>query len=192
MKFFFWKIYTWLYNLLCMFLEILPMFIRDIVFRMILGKCGKIDLIDYKAYFRYPSKICIGKNVSVNRGCFFLASAHSDEKYDIVIGDRCVFAPNVKLLAAGHDYCFLDLPDTFGQIRIGDDVWIGADSVVLQGVAIGEGAVVGAGSVVTKDVSPWMVVAGNPARPIRERRIAQTDPKGPASDGVDSFHETNG
>jgi len=55
-------------------------------------------------------------------------------------------------------------------ISIGDDVWIGSNTVVLDGVTIGEHSVVGAGAVVTKDVAPWSVVAGNPARRIRDRR----------------------
>ncbi len=53
-------------------------------------------------------------------------------------------------------------------VHVGDKSWIGFNSIVLKGVTIGEGAVVGAGSVVTKDVSAWTVVAGNPARVIRE------------------------
>ncbi len=53
-------------------------------------------------------------------------------------------------------------------VRIGNRVWIGFNVIVLKGVSIGEGAVVGAGSVVTRDVPPYTVVAGNPARPIRE------------------------
>ena len=54
------------------------------------------------------------------------------------------------------------------SVKIEDDAWIGFNSVVLKGVTIGEGAIVGAGSVVTKDVAPWTIVAGNPARVIRE------------------------
>jgi acetyltransferase-like isoleucine patch superfamily enzyme len=53
-------------------------------------------------------------------------------------------------------------------IKICDKVWIGFNAIILKGVTIGEGAVVGAGSVVTKDVPPWTIVAGNPARVIRE------------------------
>lgn len=53
-------------------------------------------------------------------------------------------------------------------VKISDKVWIGFNSIILKGVTIGEGAVVGAGSVVTKDVPAWTVVAGNPARIIRE------------------------
>jgi acetyltransferase-like isoleucine patch superfamily enzyme len=53
-------------------------------------------------------------------------------------------------------------------VTVGNDVWIGANACVLRGVALGEGAIVGTGSVVTKDVPPYTIVAGNPARVIRE------------------------
>lgn len=53
-------------------------------------------------------------------------------------------------------------------VKIEDKVWIGFNSIILKGVTIGQGAVIGAGSVVTKDVAPWTIVAGNPARLIRE------------------------
>lgn len=54
-----------------------------------------------------------------------------------------------------------------GNIEVGDGVWIGANSTILPGIVIGEGSVIGAGSVVTKDVDPDVVVAGNPARVIK-------------------------
>lgn len=154
-----YKLYSWLYNLLYIFLDIMPMFIRDMIFRLILGKFTT-GMIDYKAYFRYPSKIHIGKMVAINRGCCFLASAHTEEKVQIEIGDNCVFAPDVSLLTATHDYHYYDLPDVFGAIKIRNHVWIGKSSIVLPGVTIGEGAVIGAGSVVTKDVEPYTVVGG--------------------------------
>lgn len=56
-----------------------------------------------------------------------------------------------------------------GEIVIGNDVWIGANVTVLSGVTVGDGAVIGAASVVTKDVPPYTIVAGNPARIIRQR-----------------------
>ncbi len=151
----------------------MPVFVREAVYRLLLGKCGKFSLLDYRVYFRYPHKIKIGEKVSVNRGCMFLASAHSKAHYDIVIGDRCVFAPDVKLLSAGHDYHHLDLPDTAATITIGNDVWVGADATILQGVTIGEGAVIGAGSVVTKDVPAWSIAVGNPAKVIKERKCVE-------------------
>lgn len=168
---FLWRLYTWFYNLLFMGMEVLPMFVRNLIFKVLFYHIGHINLIDYKTYFRYPSKIKIGENVSINRGCMFLASGRSETTVDIEIGDNVVFSPNVKLLSAGHDHCFMNLPDTFGKITIGDNVWIGEGTIVLEGVTIGTGAVIGAGSVVPKDVDPWTVVAGNPVRKIKDRDI---------------------
>ena len=63
------------------------------------------------------------------------------------------------------------MPNTAASITVGDYVWIGGRSTVLQGVTIGEGAIVAAGSVVTRDVEPYTVVAGIPARMIKLREI---------------------
>ncbi|MFH1021256.1 MAG: DapH/DapD/GlmU-related protein [Pseudomonadota bacterium] len=60
-------------------------------------------------------------------------------------------------------------PDTKGDVIIGNDVWIGREAVILSGVTIGDGAVIGARAVITKDVPPYAIVAGNPARLIRKR-----------------------
>lgn len=65
-------------------------------------------------------------------------------------------------------------PKTKGDVTIGNDVWIGARAVILSGVSIGDGAVIGAGSIVTGDVAPYAIVAGNPARLIRMRFDAPT------------------
>jgi acetyltransferase-like isoleucine patch superfamily enzyme len=132
---------------------------------------GSHSYIDYKSYIRYPHKVSIGKSVAINRGCKFLASAHSDEKVDILIGDNSVFAPGVELLSAGHDYRYINLPDTYGTITIGKNVWIGANSIILQGVSVGDGAIVGAGSIVSKDIPPYTVWVGNPARKIKDRNL---------------------
>lgn len=58
-------------------------------------------------------------------------------------------------------------------IHINEKVWIGMNAIILKGVTIGEGAIVGAGSVVTKDVPPWTVVAGNPARVVKKLKIEE-------------------
>jgi len=71
----------------------------------------------------------------------------------------------VDIITKGHP-AQIDLREA--PVRIDDDVWIGCNVVVLKGVTIGRAAVVGAGSVVTKDVPPYVIVAGNPARVIRE------------------------
>jgi len=67
-------------------------------------------------------------------------------------------------------------PLTSKGITVGDDVWIGSNVVVLDGVTIGDHCVVGAGAVVTKDLPPWTIAAGNPARPLRDRRAADPTP----------------
>jgi len=103
----------------------------------------------------------------------------------LTIGKFCSFAPGVQiLLCAEHR---LDWVTTYpfpsflekakftshlhskGDVIIGNEVWIGTDALILSGVTIGDGAVVGARSVVTKDVAPYSIVAGNPARHLRFR-----------------------
>lgn len=64
--------------------------------------------------------------------------------------------------------------DNKGDITIGNDVWIGYQAIILAGVTIGDGAVIGARSVVTKDVAPYTIVAGAPARPVRKRFSEET------------------
>lgn len=106
----------------------------------------------------------------INRGCRFYAS-HYHKDVRIRIGDHVAVAPEVSFFAAGHDYRQLSLPDTAASITVGNYVWIGARSVILQGVTIGEGAVIAAGSVVTRDVPPYTVAAGVPARVIKKREL---------------------
>ena len=72
----------------------------------------------------------------------------------------------------GKDIC--DAWDNKGDIVIGNDVWIGYEAVILSGVTIGDGAVIGSRAVVTKDVEPYTIVGGVPAKPIRKRFDEQT------------------
>lgn len=108
---------------------------------------------------------------------------HSEDDYKLIIGSHCSVAPNVQfILASNHPYegistypfkvKFLGYEkeaSSKGDIIIKDDVWIGLNSIILSGVTIGQGAVVAAGSVVTKDVQPYAIVGGNPAKVIKYR-----------------------
>ncbi|MFC4113351.1 DapH/DapD/GlmU-related protein [Nonomuraea zeae] len=98
----------------------------------------------------------------------------------VELGDAVRIGAHTSLLGFNHgtapDRPVFRQPITTRGIRVGNDVWIGSNVVVLDGVTIGDHAVVGAGSVVTKDVPAWAMVAGNPARPLRDRRTARDTP----------------
>ena len=102
------------------------------------------------------------------------------------IGRFCSIAPGVVVLLGGEHHsdwvttypfslnfqeaaALPGYPHTKGDVRIGNDVWIGRDALVLSGVTVHDGAVIGARSVVTRDVEPYSIVAGNPARRLRYR-----------------------
>ena len=112
-----------------------------------------------------------------------------DDKTKLTIGRFCSIARNVTFLLGGNHrvdwittYPFSALndewieakdihghPSTNGNIKIGNDVWIGYDATILSGVTVGDGAVIGSKSVVTKDVEPYSIVGGNPAKIIKKR-----------------------
>jgi len=89
----------------------------------------------------------------------------------ITIGEHTVISQDVYLCGGTHDYTDPTYPLLRKPIVIGKNVWIAAGAFICPGVTIGDGAVIGARSVVTHDVAPWSVVAGNPARFIKQRVI---------------------
>jgi putative colanic acid biosynthesis acetyltransferase WcaF len=99
----------------------------------------------------------------------------------VTIGERATISHRAHLCAGTHDYAEPDLPLLKPPIVIGPQSWICADAFVGPGVTVGEGAVVGAAAVAMKDVPPWAIVAGNPAREVKTRRL-RTDSPAP-SDG---------
>jgi len=111
--------------------------------------------------------ISIGANTRIHGSCI-----HARES--ITIGNNCLIAANALIVdSSGHDISFPDVENrihTTGEaspVAVEDNVWIGANSIVLPGVRIGSGSIIGAGSVVTKDVPAFSVAAGNPARVIK-------------------------
>lgn len=104
---------------------------------------------------------------------FFGQGCHVNVLDRVVIGAHCLFGPRCVIVDHNHGLDparrIDEQPCIAKPIRIGKDVWCGAGAVILPGVSIGDGAVVGAQSVVTRDVPPMAVVAGNPARLIRMR-----------------------
>jgi putative colanic acid biosynthesis acetyltransferase WcaF len=89
----------------------------------------------------------------------------------VTLGEKVTVSHRAHLCAGTHDYTQPDLPLLKPPIEIKSQAWVCADAFVGPGVTVGEGAVVGARAVVMKDVAPWTVVAGNPAREIKQRRL---------------------
>ena len=90
---------------------------------------------------------------------------------EIKIGNQTTVSQGVKLCTASHDIGSRIMELITKPIVIGDNAWVAAWSILLPGVTIGDGSVVGAGSVVTRDVEPWTVVGGNPAKALKNREL---------------------
>jgi acetyltransferase-like isoleucine patch superfamily enzyme len=112
--------------------------------------------------------IRIGKRVWISQNCMV-------DGPRIDIGDDCILAPYVHIIAANHRFDDADKPiheqgiDS-KPVRIGNDCWIGSKSIVLGGVVIGDGSVIGAGAVVTKDIPPYSIAVGVPAKVVGRRK----------------------
>ena len=116
-------------------------------------------------YCDYGTHIEAGKNLFINYNCTILDVAK------VKIGDNCQMAPNVAIYTAGHPVHPVSRNSLYEygkEVTIGDNVWIGGNTVICPGVQIGDNVVIGAGSVVTKDIPDWSVAAGNPCRVLRK------------------------
>lgn len=138
---------------------------RQAMLRKLFGTTGKKFSVNQPFQCDYGYNIHIGENFYANTGCTILDCA------PVRIGDNVMLAPNVALFTAGHP---ID-PEKRATgvefahpITIGNNVWIGGNSVVLPNVTIGDNCVIGAGSVVSKDIPPNSVAVGNPCRVIRQ------------------------
>lgn len=145
---------------------------RSQLIKIILGKSGKNTYIEPPFRCDYGYNIEVGDNFYANYNVTILDIAK------VTIGDNVMLAPNVSIYTAGHPI-HKDMRNTgyeYGiEITIGNDVWIGGNTVIVPGVKIGNGVVIGAGSVVTKDIPDNVIAAGNPCKVIRE--ITEEDKK---------------
>lgn len=167
-------------------------YFRLLVAKLTLGGCGKNVFIDKNVHLmRFKKNINLNNNVvlkeasricSCNQNAVIKIGSNSTIGYNtfifcsekIVIGDNCLIAPFVYIVDSDHQIKKSSLineqENDIAPVMIGDDVWIGSNSLVLKGVSIGEGAVVAANSVVNKDVPPYEVWGGSPAKKIDERK----------------------
>lgn len=127
-----------------------------------------IDFEKNNVLYHYPvnqDKLKIGKFCSIACGAKFLFTSANHTMKSLSTYPFPIFFEEWQL--DGKDIC--DAWDNKGDIVIGNDVWIGYEAVILSGVTIGDGAVIGSRAVVTKDVEPYTIVGGVPAKPILKR-----------------------
>lgn len=123
----------------------------------------------YERYFLSAEAYARRQGVTIGKKCLIATRYWGSEPYLITIGNRVQITADVRFYThGGGQVARQQYPDfdIFGKIKVEDGAYVGACSMIMAGVTIGEGALVAAGSVVTKSVAPRTVVAGNPARQI--------------------------
>ena len=168
---------------------ILAKYLNSFIYKMFLKKCGNnffpgfcfeikggkniiigssFSSESHVKLFAGKGILKMGNNIKVNNNVFIGASAG-----EIYIGNNVLIGPNTVIRSSNHSFNKIDLirkqKHTKGVIIIEDDVWIGANVVILPNLTIKKGAVIGAGSIVTKSIAEFDIVAGNPAKKIGER-----------------------
>jgi len=138
---------------------------RQAILQQLLGAIGQGSLIEPPFYCVYGQNIHLGDHVYLNVQCTIL------DCNEVHIGHHVMIGPNVQIYTAAHDLraaARIQGWEVARPVVIEDNVWIGGGAILLPGVTIGRNAVVGAGAVVTRSVAANTVVAGNPARVLRE------------------------
>jgi serine acetyltransferase len=142
------------------------MCLANILMQRLIGmNCGAPFMMHYTSRVMDSQKIKMGRKVwesfATSGGCYIQASG------GLEIGDDTMWAANVAMLTANHDLWDRNLPTSEPGVKIGKNVWIGANVTILPGVTIGDHATIGANSVVSRDIPPLTIAAGSPCRVLR-------------------------
>lgn len=142
---------------------------RYCLLKVVAKSCGNNVAVFDNTVILNVENISFGDNVAVQPFCYLEGLG------GIEIGNEVGLAHGVSVLSTSHNIERTDIPHTDQgiskkSVKICDDVWLGCKSTILMGIEIGKGAVIGANSVVTKDVSPYAVCVGSPAKEIRCRK----------------------
>ncbi len=151
--------------------QAIALFFTDNVYGIkCLGACGQSTNVRPSASLAYSLIIFLGYNVHVHSHVYIWAG----KKSKIVIGDNTIIGPGSFITSDNHglrkNQLIRDQEGNEKNISIGSDVWLGAYSIILPGVKIGDGAVIAAGSVVTKNVEKFSIVGGVPAKQLGVRK----------------------
>jgi acetyltransferase-like isoleucine patch superfamily enzyme len=143
--------------------------IRWFVYRLLFQKLDSFAFIYPGVYLTHTYGIRAGKSLAINSGALL------DGRGSISLGNCVLIGPYAVIASSNHAYKQLDQPISsvdhiMEQVTIGDDVWIGAHAVITAGITIGNHAVIAAGAVVTRDIEPYQIVGGVPAKVIGDRR----------------------
>ncbi len=143
--------------------------LRYVLCKRMFRTCGKDVNVEHGADFMSGATIDIGDHSGIGVNAWIRA--------DLVIGNNVMMGPQVIIYGRDHSVERMDVPmmyqgmEPFKKVIIEDNVWIGARAIILKGLRVGAGSIVGAGAVVTRDVPPSSIVAGNPARVIKWRHV---------------------
>lgn len=138
------------------------------------ASCGRNVVVAKGSSFTYKN-IYIGDKVYIGGNAMFMCT-----RAKIILHNNIMFGPHVFIITGGHRMDILGKymvdvkdsdkrPEDDRDVVIRDDVWVGANSIILRGVTVGEGSIIAAGSVVTKDVMPYSIVGGSPAKILKMR-----------------------
>lgn len=140
-------------------------FIRRCAVKLLFDNCGKNADIGRRIAF--SQHVSLGNRSGIGDYAYFIGN--------VKIGDNVMMGSNCSFIASNHGMDRTDIPMILQAsksigIEIGNDVWIGHGCIILDGVKICDGCIIGAGAVVTKDVPPYTVVGGVPAKVIKQRK----------------------
>lgn len=122
------------------------------------------DCARYLSRDKGADRLIIGSFCSIGSGAAFMMAGNQGHRHDWISTFPFYWMPDVAAFSGAlNGY----LPS--GDTVIGNDVWIGSEAIIMPGVTIGDGALIGTRALVTRDVEPYCIVAGNPAKPIRKR-----------------------
>jgi acetyltransferase-like isoleucine patch superfamily enzyme len=180
-----------MYNFILSFVRNIMIFrkrLRAQFWSLFMTKVGKNVQISHEVYITGPRYITLNDNVTIGPRSEIIPYAKVAVGEDtqlgghfsliaggeIQIGKNVLFGPGCSIFSFSHNYQdphrpIMEQGTSSKGITIGDDVWLGANVVVLDGVTIGKGSVIGAGAVVTKDIPPYSVAAGVPAKVFKKR-----------------------
>lgn len=137
--------------------------VRKFIYKLLGVEMGSKVVFHFRTEIRAPHMLCLGKGTIIGDNAIL------DARSGLIIGKNVNLSSNVSIYTLQHDHRDSMFCSVGASVKIEDRVWIGSNVVVLPGVTIGEGAVCCAGCVVTKNVEPYTVVAGIPAKKVNER-----------------------